>query len=180
MSSNPNYPRTQVTGNYVGAGQSSSAQEVSNASNRIIGPGGASWIRPKSSQPPDPLFDTLLHRKMTHALLAEWGMEDLIPTPAPADVKDPLALLEHEDQINSIVQKFYPDRLSPVDETLFMTPRKKAIIPTYIRTRIATMYRKECESNMDSVADDPEVVTSVGPEMLALIMRIIEKDWKCD
>ncbi|KAG0635929.1 hypothetical protein HOY80DRAFT_1139496 [Tuber brumale] len=172
MNSTRNNRRTQVTGTYPAAGQGIPPGEGSNAPNYVIGPSGAAWIKPGSSQPPDLSFDTARHRRITHALLTEWGRRDLIPTQAPADIKDPVILWEHMDRESSKrIERnrlLYPKRLSPVDETLFMTPCKKAVIPTYLRTRIANMYRKESDGNMDSVADEPQVATAGGSGKLIL------------
>ncbi|PUU72586.1 hypothetical protein B9Z19DRAFT_1137189 [Tuber borchii] len=139
----------------------------------IIGASGAAWIKPGSSQPPDPSFDTVRHQKITHALLAELGREDLIPTPAPDDdIIDPKELWEHE-KIQSLkrIERnriLYPKRLSPVDETLFMTPRKRAINPTYFRTRVTIMYLTLGDETMDST-NDPEVATTEGSGKLRLL-----------
>ncbi|CUS15424.1 unnamed protein product [Tuber aestivum] len=151
--------QSRVVGMHRGGPQNAPERAISRKPKLVMGISGVTWAKTKSCQPPDPAFDTTRHQKITHALLVELGASDLIPTPVPKDIRNTRQLLEYEDfeSLKRIERNrlIYPERLSPVEETLFMTARKKAMMPSYIRTRVESMYRSSGGS-LSSIENDPE------------------------
>ncbi|KAG0138601.1 hypothetical protein HOY82DRAFT_595773 [Tuber indicum] len=138
----------------------------------FVGASGVTWVKPVSTQPPDLSLDCGLHKKVTHALLANLGRSELIPTSTPPETNDPMKLLENEQTESRKCSErnalLYPKRLSQLEETIFMTPRKRAINPSYLRTHVANMFRTVCEGDIDSVARDARVSTDEGSGGLRL------------
>ncbi|PWW79912.1 hypothetical protein C7212DRAFT_307711 [Tuber magnatum] len=138
----------------------------------FVGNSGITWIKTRPTQPPDPSFDTTHHKRITHALLTHCGRSELIPTPTPDNIDSINALQDHEnmESVKRIERNrlLYPDRLSDVEETVFMTARKKAVVPTHLRKHIAGLYHSVGGRNIDLVVDESDLNDRVGVGKLRL------------
>ncbi|PWW79909.1 hypothetical protein C7212DRAFT_307682, partial [Tuber magnatum] len=129
---------------------------------------GIPWMIPRSTQPVDYSLPSSRNKKVADALLTSMGRSELIATPIPKDISDSeeLKRLEKIEDLKRAERNklLYPEKGSRVDETLFMTPRKKAIMPGYIRTHVANKYRSINGGEIGPSLNKPDDADGEEPE----------------